>query len=113
MNPRTSLLSLLLIATVSVSAQTLPARPTGALSGPFNLSQPAKAAAEQAAVIEMEKLPGQSAVLADLPEVGLRNEEAGRTRRLRYGAGFENRQQGMAGGGGGGRGGRGGRGRGR
>ena len=110
MNPRTSLpCLLLLIATVSVSAQTLPAHPAGALTGPLNLSQPAKAAAEKAAVIELEKLPVPLAASPELTDTCIRKEEEGSAQRLPYGAGYESRQQGLAGGGGG----RGGRGRGR
>ena len=112
MNLRTSLpCLLLLIATVSVSAQTLPAHPAGALPGPLNLSQPAKAAAERAAAIELEKLPVPLAVSPEPSDTSVRKEEEGSAQRLPYGAGYESRQHGMAGGGGGG--GRGGRGRGR
>ena len=74
MNKRTSLLSLLLlIVTVSVSAQTLPARP-------------ASAPASQAASSDADS--------------GKKKEERSAL-RLPYGTGFENRQQGMATGGGG------------
>jgi hypothetical protein len=73
MNKRTSLLSmLLLIVTVSVSAQTLPARP-------------ASAPASQAESSELES----------------KKKEERSALRLPYGTGFENRQQGMAPGGGG------------
>lgn len=110
MNLRTSLFTLLLlVATMSVSAQTLPAGPVGAPAGPLNLSQPAKTAPEKAAAIEMEKLLGPSTAPAELSDVGNAKEEAGSAQRLPYGAGFENRQHGVTGGGAG----RGGRGRGR
>ena len=102
MNPRTSLLSLLLlIAGVSAFAQALPARSSDALNGPLNLSQPAKAAAT-----EPQKLLLQSATPAD-DSGNNRKEEEGSVQRLPYGVGFAHRQQGRACGGGG----RGGRGR--
>lgn len=112
MNPRTSLLCLLLlIATVSVSAQTLPAHPAGALAGPLNLSQPTKAVAEKVPATELEKLPVPLAAWPELPDTSIRKTEEGSAQRMPYGAGYENRRHGMAAGGGGGGGG--GRGRGR
>ena len=108
MNLRTSLpCLLLLIATVSVSAQTLPAHPASTQPGPLNLSQSAKAAAEKAAAIELEKLPVPLVASPELADTSIRKDEEGSAQRLPYGAGYESRQRGMAGGGGGGRGGRG------
>ena len=93
MSPRTSLLCLLLlIAAASVSAQTQPARPTDALAGPLNLSQPAKATAEKAAATASAKLLLQSATPAERSDIG-RKEEEESAQRMAYGAGFENRNK--------------------
>ena len=108
MNQRTTLLSLLLlIVTVSVSAQNLPTGSENAQAGPLNLSLPKKAVQDKAPASAAEKMDGTAAVQSEAVEVsGKKNEESGAL-RLPYGAGFENRQRGMASGDGGGRGGKG------
>ena len=101
MNKRTSLLSLLLlIVAVSVSAQTLPARPASAPAVPLNLSLPKKAATEKAPGAEQEKSDAPVTDQAEFSEIGGKKKEERSALRLPYGAGFENRQQGIATGGG-------------
>jgi hypothetical protein len=110
MNKRTTLLTLLLlIVTVSVSAQSLPTGSENAQAGPLNLSLPKKAMQVKAAASAAEKTDGTAAGQPEAVEVSGKKNEESSALRLPYGAGFENRQQGMASGGGG----RGGKGRGR
>ena len=108
MNQRTTLLSLLLlIVTVSVSAQNLPTGSENAQAGPLNLSLPKKATQDKAKATATDKTDGLTTGQGELVETtGKKNEESSAV-RLPYGAGFENRQQGLASGGGGGRGGKG------
>jgi hypothetical protein len=110
MNQRTTLLSLLLlIVTVSVSAQNLPTGSENAQAGPLNLSLPKKAGQDKAPASAAEKTDGTAAGQPEAVAIdGKKNEESSAL-RLPYGAGFENRQRGMGSGGGG----RGGKGRGR
>lgn len=102
MNQRTSLLSLLLlIVTASVSAQTLPAGPSSPPAGPLNLSLPKKTVTEQAPGTGQEKTDDLTTAQPEVSEVGSKKKEERSALRLPYGAGFENRQRGMATGGGG------------
>jgi hypothetical protein len=101
MNKRTSLLSLLLlIVTASVSAQTLPAGPVSPPVGPLNLSLPKWALSEKATATGQEKTVDPETGQVEFSEVGSKKKEERSAPRLPYGAGFENRQQGMATGGG-------------
>jgi hypothetical protein len=101
MNKRTSLLSLLLlIVTVSVSAQTLPARPASAPAAPLNLSLPKKAVPEQAPATGQEPTAELATVPSDPAAIDGRKKEERSALRLPYGTGFENRQLGGAAGGG-------------
>jgi len=101
MSKRTSLLSLLLlIVTVSVSAQTFPARPASAPAVPLNLSLPKKAATERAPGTEQKKLEAPVTDQTEVSEIGSKKKEERSALRLPYGTGFENRQQGLATGGG-------------
>jgi hypothetical protein len=106
---RSILFSLLLVVSASASAQTLPAAPSSAPVGPLNLSLPKKAV--QGA--ETEVVPSQSddsaKRAAQAAAAGSSKKDDSSELRLPYGAGFENRQQGMGFGGSG----RGGKGRGR
>ncbi len=110
MSQRTTLHALLfLIVTGSVSAQSLPTGSENAQAGPLNLSLPKKAVQDKASVSPAEKTDGTAAGQTEPDAVnGKKNEETSAL-RLPYGAGFENRQRGLASGGGG----RGGKGRGR
>ena len=108
MNQRTTLLSLLLLSMpLTASAQSLPAATASAPVAPLNLSLPKKATQDKAKATATDKTDGTAAGQAEAVEVsGKKNEESSAV-RLPYGAGFENRQQGLASGGGGGRGGKG------
>ncbi len=110
MNQRTTLLSLLLlIVTVSVSAQNLPTGSENAQAGPLNLSLPKKAGLDKAPASAADKTDGTATVQPEAVEVSGKKNEESSALRLPYGAGYENRQGGMGSGGGG----RGGKGRGR
>jgi len=89
-------LFLLLIVTVSVSAQTLPARTASAPAVPLNLSLPKKVMAEKVLGTEQDKTADLSTDQTELSEVGSRKTEERGALRLPYGTGFEDRQQGMA-----------------
>jgi hypothetical protein len=109
MNQRTTLLSLLLlIVTVSVSAQNLPTGSESAQAGPLNLSLPKKAVQDKAPAGAAEKMDGMAAGQPEAAEVSGKKNEESSALRLPYGAGFENRQRSTTSGGG-----RGGKGRGR
>ena len=112
MNQRTTLLSLLLLSMpLTASAQSLPAATASAPVAPLNLSLPKKATQDKAKATATEKTDGLTTGQGEMVETtGKKNEESSAV-RLPYGAGFENRQRGMASDGGGG--GRGGKGRGR
>ncbi len=110
MNKRTTLLSLLLlIVTVSASAQGQPTGSESTQAGPLNLSLPKKAVQDKAPASPADKTDGTAAGQPETVAPGGKKNEESSALRLPYGAGFENRQQSMGSGGGG----RGGKGRGR
>jgi hypothetical protein len=100
---------LLLIVTVPVSAQSLPTGSENVQAGPLNLSLPKKAEQDRVPESAAEKTDGTTAGQTEPDAVSGKKNGESRAVRLPYGAGFENRQRGMASGGGG----RGGKGRGR
>ncbi len=110
MNKRTTLLSLLLlIVTVSASAQGQSTGSETAQAGPLNLSLPKKALQDKAPASPADKTDGMAAGQAETAATSGKKDEESSALRLPYGAGFENRQRSTAMGGSG----RGGKGRGR